>query len=42
MSGSDLVDIFLHSIEGGTAMDEGKDGCLTMVDKEQCRKDSDI
>ena len=41
-SGSDLVGIILRSLEGGTEMNEGKDGCLIMVDEEQYGNDSNI
>ena len=34
-SGSDLVDIDLLYLEGGTAINEDEGGCLIMVDGEQ-------
>ena len=40
-SGSDLVDIFLRSFEGGTAMHEGEGGCLIMVDEGQYGNNGD-
>ena len=39
MSTDYLFDIVLRSLEGGTAMHEGKGGCLMMVDKEEYGND---